>query len=808
LPAGAPRVSYHVSAVRRLAAPLLASVAVLTAPGVRAERWVEAWDPRAGAKPPMAVYPDGRVGPLRLDADFLEAAARRRAAAPGPAASGAAVQVGEILILQGDEEILDIDGARLALRWPMTALSRRVIERLGDHFHAITVWTTFEERSNNAEAYEQTVKIDVEGLGAPLRDMSRQYGSEGKLRSMVNMKRVGLRAAGDTRAEWERALATWGQEIGHRWMMFMRFVDRRTGRTSDALLGRGCSHYGRFVDSQASVHDGLGWRDNGDGTFTITGQDQRFGNLDLYGMGLLPPDEVPPFFLIDDIPGYRYPRCGAEYDGTRKPLDATIRGTRVDVAIEDVIEANGPRLPAADEPLAGERQDYFREAEVIVTQPGETADSPTVRRLAERLEKARLWWEEWMRAATGNRMVVCTKVTADCGDARSDVVAITLNAAKRAPAAGPLALEIAIENGGQRMATNVKGTVDLRNADLGVELTQSKDVGALAPGARRGIVFDVDLRRVACGSPVAVKAATQSDFHASRRRETLLVGTETVFQDGFESEAGWRTNPDGDDDAMGGLWERARPARDVLGGQPVQPDGARGGASAWVTGAAAGVRASLVREGRSTLESPPIDASSLREPQLRYWVAFAGVRAAPNGAIVTSPESRLVVLAGTGAAAVDAGAEAAAPGGWVEIDRLEDRNTKGWIERIAKIPAALTGRGRLRLRFVAEDRNPRQGGVEAAIDDVEIVSNVPACDAPIPAADAGAATGPADPGGCDCGLAGAPGRDGAAAVGTVGAVATLALVWGSRRRRRARAGSQSSSSSPGPSPSPARSRAR
>jgi hypothetical protein len=682
----------------------------------------------------------------------------------GQARAGTVTQVGEILVVQGDDEILEVDGNRASLRAPLAGVSRRVIEKLGDHFQAITLWTTFDDRSNSAVAYEQTVKIDVQGLGVSKFDRSRMYGSQGTLRSIVNMKRVGLQA-GDTRDKWEGALATWGQEVGHRWMMFMRFIDRRSGRASDALLGRSCSHYSRFVDSQASVHDGFAWRDNGDGTFTATGANQRFGNLDLYGMGVLPADEVPPFFFIDEIPGYKAPRCGAEYDATRKPLDQTISGKRVDVSIEDVVAAVGPRVPSSEELVNGERQDYFREAEVVVTLPNETPDSPAVRLLVERLEKARLWWEEWMRSATGNRMVVCTRLGADCGDARSDVTAVRFNPDRRGP--GPTLVEVQIENAGARAATDVKASLEVDGSDAVRLAPTPKDVGVFAPGTQ-AITFEVDLRGLACGAELFLKARTQSAFHGSRRRVSVLVGTETPFVEDFEAARGWTVNPEGDDTTKGGAWERGKPERDELGGEDVQPDGAHRGIGAFVTGATAGGSNALVNGGRSTLESPAIDARALRAPRLRYWVSFAGVRAAAGGGIEPSPDSALILLGRQVAPADDAGP---LDTGWVEIERLSDRTTKGgWIQRTVALPDELWGRGELRVRFVAADQSPRAGGVEAALDDLELTSNLPACDL-LPAAPDGGATAPDAAAGCDCAL----GADRRRRVTWPGLVAALAF---------------------------------
>ncbi len=213
----------------------------------------------------------------------------------------------------------------------------------------------------------------------------------------------------------------------------------------------------------------------------------------------------------------------------------------------------------------------------------------------------------------------------------------------------------------------------------------------------------------------------------------------------------------------------------------MQPQGARSGTFAFVTGPAAapGVRDTFVHDGRTTLESPVFDASAWREPRLRYWVSFAGMQANPvAGGVVPSPNSRLIVLGrvqdqttdgGQGDASAPGG-DAAVPGDWVEIERLENVITDGWTHRTVALPPALAG-GRVKLRFVAEDANAASGGVEAAIDDVEITSNVPACYQVVPPGGGGG-------GGGGCSLGGAGGAGGA---GTLGLL-LLALVARFRRK--------------------------
>jgi hypothetical protein len=746
-----------------------ALVLLAAAPAAHAQRLRSAYDPRVHIRPPTMRGVDGAAAELVYDADFAEAAARWRSQHPAvrfAAAAPGVTQSGEVLVLQGDDETVTFDGRGYGLtNDALVVAGRKVIESAGDNFQAITVWLTFEDRNSAAaEAYEMPVKNEVEGLGRlPVRDGSTAFGSRGVLRSMLNMKTVGLRA-GETRDSWATALTTWGQESAHRWMVFMNFIDQRTGRSSDAMLGRDCAHYSRYLDTQASVHDGLAWTDNGDGTFTWTESNQRYGDLDLYGMGLMAADEVRPFFLIDNIPNYRYPATCNQYAlGVRIP-DRKVSGQRVDITIDDVIAANGARKVPTDE-----RQDYWREAQVILIAPNETATSPRVAALATRINKARLYWEDWNRTASRNRLVMCTQISADCGDPRSDVTAVAFNSAGKGPAAGPLALDVSVTNTGTRATAGVKAAIEVTIP--GGEVRQdTKDVGSLEVGAVRTVSFPVDLRTVPCGTEVVVKASAQSDFHHHRSKSSFLVGTTDRFSDGFEKDSGWTINPDGDDSASGAQWERGRPEATVTATELVQPATTHTGAGAWVTGLAAeaaGTRSNLVRDGKATLQSPLYDTDGLHEPLLRYWVSFAGVRAARSSqGLEPSADSRLVVQA----RAVDQPAMGApVPGPWLDVDTLAEAITPTWAQRSAAVPADALTRNRFQLRFVAIDGNPEMGGVEAAIDDIVVASKLPACYLPISA--------PSSGGGCA--VAGGRGPGAVILVVLPGALVVLA-----RRRRR------------------------
>lgn len=164
-----------------------------------------------------------------------------------------------------------------------------------------------------------------------------------------------------------------GQEIGHAWLAFA-YIDQGGG-SSPTMLGRSNAHWSFYMNSGGSPVEGHEWIDNGDGTFTALQQDlYEYSDLDLYLMGLLPPDQVEPWFVLEDVSN-----CvdSAAPDGGCAPPDAflfqadsyTVNATRRDITIDDVIAAEGPRTPAWPE-----APDEFDVSFLLVVRPGEELD--------------------------------------------------------------------------------------------------------------------------------------------------------------------------------------------------------------------------------------------------------------------------------------------------------------------------------------------------------------------------------------------------------------------------------------------------
>ena len=186
------------------------------------------------------------------------------------------------------------------------------------------------------------------------------------------------------------------QEFGHRWGTFTRVPPQPTGNglvsmgdagadagdadTSDAsddaamdaseggasdsgvpsgpdltvnqLLGRQTAHWSYFVHTGGSPMEGNNWNEIMPGVFRTERPTFKFHPMDLYIMGIMAPERVTPVYLIaepdtmgqTDMNRQRItPSSSPEYSGRT----VTIRGRRVNVGIEDIIRANGPRVPAA-----------------------------------------------------------------------------------------------------------------------------------------------------------------------------------------------------------------------------------------------------------------------------------------------------------------------------------------------------------------------------------------------------------------------------------------------------------------------------
>ena len=207
------------------------------------------------------------------------------------------------------------------------------------------------------------INAPVQGIGGWQADPNpgSGYGSDSLLVTMspvfVGGPKFRESGFGGDRGDRNHALAVFwvAHEAVHRWAAHLRFRNPRSGRI-ESLFGDGCRcHWSNWLHApvvhpvwrdysdqpypEASIMGGALWLDHGDGTFTWQGSGSwkaaGLSALDLYVMGMIPPEDVGPTFLLRDV--------------VETGTSGRFRATKVPVRIEDVAAAMGPRAPAADE---------------------------------------------------------------------------------------------------------------------------------------------------------------------------------------------------------------------------------------------------------------------------------------------------------------------------------------------------------------------------------------------------------------------------------------------------------------------------
>jgi hypothetical protein len=277
----------------------------------------------------------------------------------------------------------------------LVALSRKFYQTHPDNYDQLVLWTDAPVVTD-AFAFETTVKNEIRGIGVDNYDTAADFGSAGRLRSLVVMDWLGKYPDNPTQRFLgeNNTLSVMGQECGHRWLAFLEFRDR-TGQQSDVLLGRDLAHWSFFFDSDASVMEGNDIEDLGGGSFRTVAAVQRYSLLDQYAMGLIPDSAVPPFFYVESPTNMSSSRTRE----SAPEVGITFNGTRRDVLIQDVIAIEGPRSPSAAESARVHRQAF-----VYLVSGGKAPDNGQV----AKVDGIRRAWEGFFLQATDRRMQAIT----------------------------------------------------------------------------------------------------------------------------------------------------------------------------------------------------------------------------------------------------------------------------------------------------------------------------------------------------------------------------------------------------------------
>ena len=314
----------------------------------------------------------------------------------------------------------------LALPKPQD-LSCTVIKELGDKFDFLAYYSDF--RIDNQEAgtpSDGPVAGNVSGIGAPQHDLA-SYCTQGRFQwEYVQPVYVGSNQMQERPPEgapvgtdhditsyshqlaesspqrqmlpYNYAMSQLGHEMGHRWAAFV------SAKVSGETIPLGPVHWARGLQApvafpyqrptEASAMGGGVWQDNFDGTYTQLDDDYYvpatgYSYLDLYLMGLISAAEVPDFFILKNL-------VPTGKDLHQRPI---FKADRTKVTIQDVIAAEGPRLPDVEH-----SQRKFNTGFVIVVEHGQSPSHD----LVERTNQIRQRWVDYWERTSGHRASMTT----------------------------------------------------------------------------------------------------------------------------------------------------------------------------------------------------------------------------------------------------------------------------------------------------------------------------------------------------------------------------------------------------------------
>ena len=289
----------------------------------------------------------------------------------------------------------------------LTDISCRVLNALGDEFDLLTFHSEFRVDNQEAGSGWRPHWLNATGTGQQLRSApcgSRRFRGHLHLPIWLPGIVVNDRDPGLT------------HEFMHTWTAYLSY--EKNGRReplSDTICG---CHWRVGLHTPAafpwrggdapSIMAALGggfWRDNGDGTFTPAAAGRLFESgpswLDLYLAGLASAAEVPDMFLLRNL----QPVSEGDPWGPHT-------GDKEIITIEQIVAAEGPRIPSA-----AEAQKDFNAGFVYLLEPGQTPDPDLLRLHAEYRDKVIEHWSH----VTGGRSRITTAVP---GSPNSSPVAV------------------------------------------------------------------------------------------------------------------------------------------------------------------------------------------------------------------------------------------------------------------------------------------------------------------------------------------------------------------------------------------------
>ena len=303
-----------------------------------------------------------------------------------------------------------------------------VLEALGDKFDLLAYYSDFRVDSQEASSpSEGPLGNKIKGIGPTEPKDSASFCSDGRLQltyeqpifvganemqpwppenapkgppqdiTFYRAERLAASPGGKPRP-YDYAIAHLGHEWCHRWGAYV------SAKIQGEIIPLGPIHWDRGLHApvafpyqrpvESSILGGGVWQDNFDGTYSQLRNGYfvpapGYSYLDLYLMGLISATEVPDFFILRNLN-----EVGKDRNGK-----TTFKASRLKVTIDDVIAAEGPRLPDFEH-----SQRKFNTGIVVLVEYGHGPSSA----LLERADGIRQQWMEYWKTTTGGRAIMTT----------------------------------------------------------------------------------------------------------------------------------------------------------------------------------------------------------------------------------------------------------------------------------------------------------------------------------------------------------------------------------------------------------------
>lgn len=293
-------------------------------------------------------------------------------------------------------------------------------------------------------ACEMTVRNHRSGYGDAQVEVGDQYGSAGRLQSVLNMGPLseypidpnaavpGRGQTGDT------PLSILGHETGHLFLAFAS-VPNPANPSVPPMLDSALAHWAFTFDSEASFMQGNRIRDDGPEAsprFTTTATVREYSPLDQYLMGFREPEEVPPVFLVNGPSrafALQLPQVGVSFNGQRQ-----------DIGVADIIAAEGRRTPDS---TVSQRRFHF--AFILIVPQGSAPSQANL----DQVDTYRRQFETYYSAAASGRATADTALRRGlklstfpaAGVFAGATIAASLSI--QSPAAAPLTFDLKTQTG-------------------------------------------------------------------------------------------------------------------------------------------------------------------------------------------------------------------------------------------------------------------------------------------------------------------------------------------------------------------------